>query len=167
MKNLEMEDHLRECSGCAQAHQSLQALRAVIRSQASYYQVPATLQARIRSTTDKTREGGATPRSYRWKWLALAASVALVAIGTWGLSRLIPARSDTPFLVGELLASHVRSQMLPGHLVDVESSDRHTVKPWFEGKLDFSPEVADLTGHEFTLVGGRLEYLDRRPVAAL
>lgn len=167
MKNLEIEEHLQECSDCARSHQSLQSLRAAIQSEARYYEPRAQLRDRIKSAIRSARRGKSPIRSYHAGWLALAASVVLVALGAWGLTRILSSSRQLPVLGEELLASHVRSQMLPAHLVDVESSDRHTVKPWFEGKLDYSPDVRDLAGRGFNLVGGRLDYVDHRPVAVL
>jgi anti-sigma factor RsiW len=98
-----------------------------------------------------------------WRWMALAASLAVVAVGSW---RLGTEHTASEILTDEVLASHVRS-LMPGHLSDVLSTDQHTVKPWFNGKLDFSPPVHDFSGLGYPLLGGRLDYLNGRPVAAL
>ena len=107
----------------------------------------------------------AEPRASRptWRALALAASLAAVALGSWRLA-LWRAAGDT--LTDEVLTSHVRS-LMPGHLTDVLSSDQHTVKPWFNGRLDFSPPVYDFGGRGYPLLGGRLDYLNGRTVAVL
>jgi anti-sigma factor RsiW len=98
-----------------------------------------------------------------WRPLALAASLAVVAFGSWNLA-LRHSASET--LADGVLASHIRS-LMPGHLTDVLSSDQHTVKPWFNGRLDFSPPVYDFAGRGYPLLGGRLDYVDGRAVAAL
>src|SRR5207245_5276492 len=101
-----------------------------------------------------------------WNWLALAAAIILAAIvGSSLLPRIRPPTSDQ-FLATQLIASHVRS-LMADHLTDVASSDQHTVKPWLDMKLDFAPPVVDLSSEGFPLIGGRLDYLDNRPVAAL
>ena len=165
--SLEVEEHFNECSQCAQAHQSIQKLRLYITERLMYFEPPARLQTRLRAAIG-AKEVGSQRRSTHWRWMAIAASLAFVALAVASLIRFIPSRTTAPLLLAdELLASHVRSQMLPSHRFDVASSDPHTVKPWFEGKLDFSPPVKDLAGQGFPLVGGRLDYLHNRPVAAL
>ena len=101
-----------------------------------------------------------------WTWLAVAASILVVALLTWRALPGLQGRGNSNLLAQELVASHIRS-LQPGHLFDVQSTDQHTVKPWFDGKLDFSPPVGDLTEEGFPLVGGRLDYIDHRAVAAL
>jgi anti-sigma factor RsiW len=167
MRNLEIERHFQECPACADAHRRLQALRATIRSEAPYFAVPTGLRQRILTTTQHPRRVRPLVKSFRRPWLALAASVLIVLVAGWGLVRLLPMHSGNTFLTEQLVASHVRSQLLASHRFDVESSDQHTVKPWFEGRLDFSPSVYDLSDQGYPLAGGRLDYLDQKSVAAL
>jgi anti-sigma factor RsiW len=167
MTSLEVEQHLQECPSCAQAHAGVQAVRAAIKESSLYFQTPPGLARRVRSSVLEASRAGRTPRVRPRRLLAVAASLALIVAAGWWLVRVLPARSDEAFLTRELVASHVRSQMLPSHRFDVASSDPHTVKPWFEGKLDFAPPVKDLADQGFPLVGGRLDYLHNRPVAAL
>jgi anti-sigma factor RsiW len=167
MKSLEIEQHIQACPACAQAHANLQAVRSAVQNSSLYFQTPPALgkrvQSSLRGASHADRTLGWSPR----RLLAVAASLALVTTVGWGLLRALPGRSADQFLTQELVASHVRSQMLASHQFDVASSDAHTVKPWFEGKLDFSPPVKDLVADCFPLIGGRLDYLGGRAVAAL
>jgi anti-sigma factor RsiW len=167
MKCLEIEQHLEECPACAQAHADLQAVRSAVQKSSLYFQTPAGLAKRIQSSPRGASHADRTPGLNRRRLLAVAASLALVSAVGWGLLRALSARSADVFLTQELVASHVRSQMLDSHRFDVASADPHTVKPWFEGKLDFTPPVKDLVDQGFPLVGGRLDYLHGRAVAAL
>ena len=178
MNSLRIEDHLRECAGCAQKYRNLQALRSAVRGGNLYFQPSNDLAARLHSSLlEAERSGRPALRSMReapnkvrrWSWQtasALAAGLALVALFAYRFAPGASRTSQGDLVVREVLASHVRS-LQADHLTDVLSSDQHTVKPWFNGKLDFSPLVRDLSEQGFPLVGGRLDYLDERPVAAL
>jgi mycothiol system anti-sigma-R factor len=164
---LEIERHFQDCSICSRAYANQKALQAAVRQSAPYFKGPLDLKNRIRSSLRKSQRTTTTHLliSYRG-WLGVAASVALAVVLTWGLVRSLSGPSTQDLLVRAVVSNHIRS-LMASHLVDIQSSDQHTVKPWFNGKLDFSPPVKDFTKQDFRLVGGRLDYLDNRPVAAL
>jgi anti-sigma factor RsiW len=161
--SLEVEDHLRECAECSRSYDGLKTLRNSLRRDALRFQPPAGLERRVKSAVRS--EAGKGAQGFRWQWLipVLAAAMLLIVFGGYLLTR---SRSED-LVAGEIVSSHVRSLMTSGHLIDVPSEDPHTVKPWFDGKLDFSPPVKDLTTQGFALIGGRLDYIANRPVAAL
>jgi anti-sigma factor RsiW len=164
--SLELQNHLRECESCAQLQRKKQALRSAIRSSDLAFRAPPGLERRIRGAIGKAGGTGASrDKSNRmvFMWLAAAASLAIVFSLVWQNVGGRPGGEE--LLAQQVLTSHVRS-LMANHLTDVVSSDTHTVKPWFAGKLDFSPPVNDLAAQQFPLVGGRLEYLER-PIAAL
>jgi len=155
--------HLAECRDCTARHDALVALRATIAAQAPYHGADAALRGRVRASLRAAAGGGRRPGLMSWRPLAVAAMLAVVAVGAWQLSA---ARAERDTVARDVLASHVRS-LLGEHLTDVASTDQHTVKPWFNGRLDFSPPVSDFAGAAFTLLGGRIDYVAGRPVAAL
>jgi anti-sigma factor RsiW len=161
--SLEMEEHFTRCRTCSEAYEAGRRLRAEIGASVTYFPAPAELRQRLASATrESTRKRRrATPA----RWLALAAPIAAAALLVVSILPLVRRAGDTS-VVDEIVSGHVRSLMAT-HLTDVPSTDKHTVKPWFDGKLDFAPAVVDLADHGFPLVGGRLDYLGKRPVAAL
>ncbi len=164
----ELETHLAQCPECTRFRDARLELRAAIAAGVPALQAPAALRERVRAAVGQGASARArAPRRFDvrgwWRPLALAASLAVVALGSW---RLALQRVAGETLADEVLASHVRS-LMPGHLTDVLSTDQHTVKPWFNGKLDFSPAVYDFSGRGYPLLGGRLDYVAGRAVAAL
>ncbi len=166
VRSLEIEQHLQDCAACGRAQQNLQGLRTALSAGTLYYTPPAQLQRRVQTALRQTEPAPALRRRLPWRLLNLSIAVAAVVILAWSLVHNLTAPSADDLLAQEVLAGHVRS-LQAAHLADVPSSDQHTVKPWFDGKLDFAPSVEDLASRGFPLVGGRLDYLDNRPVAAL
>jgi anti-sigma factor RsiW len=156
--------HLATCPDCSEAYARLRRLKAGVKAAAPYYSAPPQLQHSVRQALQHLSAEEARPpgREAPWRGLAIAASLLLVVSVSWNLR----PRSGEGELANSVLADHIRSLLGPNP-VDVVSSDQHTVKPWFAGKLDFSPDVRDLTVQGFPLAGGRIDYLADRRVAAL
>ena len=171
-RTIEMETHLESCADCARELERQQQLRAALQRSSLAYAAPAALrekiQASLRSAVPpvEAREPSSARRPFAFlQWAGAFAVLALCVITAWQFVPGLRGRGDQQ-LTAEILDSHVRS-LEANHLMDVASTDQHTVKPWFDGKLDFSPPVEDLAGDGFPLVGGRLDYLEGRHVAAL
>lgn len=167
VRSMELEDHLAECSDCAHEVASYRALRESIQGADLRYRAPQEFR---RALINKLQEVDQPqkpalvrrPSVAWWGWAAVAASLLIVALALITASR---NRHDHD-VAREIIADHVRS-LMASHLTDVQTSDQHTVKPWFTGKLDFSPQVRDLSSDDFELIGGRLEYFDGHNAAAI
>jgi anti-sigma factor RsiW len=163
---LELEQHLQSCASCALVWRNLQTLKKSLKQDALHFKAPAELRQRIKAELPSPAEAVPQWRTWRWSWLAAATSGAFAACVASLLIFTLTRPSSQQQLAREIVSSHVRS-LMADHVTDVASTDQHTVKPWFAGKLDFSPPVKDLTAQEFPLIGGRLDYVDGRSVAAL
>jgi len=159
----EIEQHLRGCDECRGADEQIRALRGALTSDALSYRAPAHLRKNIRAAL--RREARTDDKKFS-PWFILVTSAAFAAVVlSFVLFQTIHASRENA-IVDQVVANHVRS-LLAAHLVDIPSSDQHTVKPWFDGKIDFAPDVRDLSTDGFPLVGGRLDYLDGKTVVAL
>ena len=162
---MELELHILQCPECADRRRGILTLRALFRGANLYEPAPPPLRAKIERALNAQAGGEPRMRIVRGSWLALAASLAIIA-GTAAFLTLRSGDRTSP-IVRAVVDSHINSMLLDKHLVDVESSNQHTVKPWFQGKVDYSFDVHDLADKGFPLRGGRLDYIDGRTVAAL
>jgi anti-sigma factor RsiW len=162
----EFEDHLDQCSGCADALEALNSLRSSMNLANLYQNAPDSLRKQVLVGLRSARPVSIVPARRPWRGLALAAALVLFAYTGWQLVSVHRGDNEDTVLAAEVVDAHLRS-LQPGHLTDVVSSDQHTVKPWFDGKLDFSPPVRDFSDQGFPLQGGRLDVVHGRAIAAL
>jgi len=165
---LEVAAHLEGCGDCRSQREVHEALRGAIGAKADYFRASPGLEARVRAVAALTSPPpkAAAPARPPRNWWGFGAAAVTVAAVLWSVGLFIALPSADDRFADEVVSGHVRS-LLPNRAVDVASSDQHTVKPWFSGKIDFSPPVRDLTTEGFPLVGGRVDYLGHRTVAAL
>lgn len=168
-------EHLQACPECAALPAQLTALSARMRQEVSYHAAPESLREAIRAqiATMATPEPEPARRpsrplwpaisSWLWRKTTVSFGAGFALAGCLVLALVLPPGGGLP---DEIVSDHIRA-LQPGHLMDVASTDQHTVKPWFDGRLDFAPPVKDLKEAGFPLVGGRLDYLAGRPVAVL
>jgi anti-sigma factor (TIGR02949 family) len=165
-----IRDHLAGCPQCAAMHEELLALRAHIKSEVPRYPAPQALRARVLASLDVARQAERARSSTwldRWRWLAGGALAGCTAtVLAWFVGTAIIDWRVNEDVAVEAVTSHVRAT-LGNQLIQVASSNQHTVKPWLSSRLDYSPPVPDMQAQGFTLIGGRVDYLDQRPCATL
>jgi len=167
VRSAEFERHLENCAECQATLQRVESLRGRLQQSQLYERASPDLRERVRKQVGPADEAVRMRAIFsNMRFLVPAfAGLALVAVFLI-VFFVMPQRAQTARITAELVDAHVRS-LQPGHLIDVQSTDQHTVKPWFDGRLDFVPPVADYSAQGFPLLGGRLDVVDGRTVAGV
>jgi len=165
----EVEAHLATCPRCTAELAAYRQMREAMNKTDLRFSAPASLRQRLDEVLPRPADApsNVVPLTSRRSLLrGFAMGSAMSALAATLLVAVVVRHDDQQMIESEIVSSHLRS-LQPGHLIDVVSSDQHTVKPWFNGKLDVSPPVIDLTAQGFTLIGGRLDYVDARAIGAV
>jgi len=164
----DFERHLISCGECVAALEVNENLRSSLQRAGLYERAPMTLRQSVQTQLGAPARSSVTPirNPSAWRWLAMAATFLLAVFLGWRLLPLLRGNHGDTTLASAIVDAHLRS-LQPGHLEDVQSTDQHTVKPWFDGKLDFAPPVHDFVNDGFPLQGGRLDVVHGRTVAVL
>lgn len=166
-----IERHLEHCAECRALLADLQQVRSVLRRDVNYARTPPLLRAKLMRALDQETEARRRkdPKLSVWRaasfWVGAAGGIGGTAIAATVAILLLAPPLFNP-LVNDLVSAHVRS-LMPAHLIDVVSTDKHTVKPWFAGHADVSPVVADFEAQGYKLIGGRADYLDHQRAAVV